>query len=168
LEIASVSRSHLSARHLLQQIEADRSKRTRRDIRPDWVTALIERVADLFDPVDEFGRVGFDCRLDEEGWSVALYLGAIELIGGKADGQLQCAAFRFDLKPLLDGFSSVDLIEWHVVDRGEGASDPGARSFLSVDGMVGENRVRLSVHSAAPEAAGPALRRLPDGRYETT
>ena len=66
-----------------------------------------------------------------------------------------------------DGFSSVDRIEWHVVDRSEVTSDAGARSFLSVDGIVGSNRVRLSIHSAAPEAASPALRRLPDGRYET-
>src|SRR5580698_2619931 len=115
LETASVSRSHLSARHLLQQIESDRSKRARRDIRPAWLTALIERVAELFDPVDEVGRVGFDCRLDEEGWTVALYLGAVELVGGKTDGQLQCAAFRFDLKSLLDGFSAVERVEWNVV-----------------------------------------------------
>ena len=121
----------------------------------------------MFEPVDEFGRVGFDCRLDEEGWSVVLYLGAVELVGGKADGQRQCAAFRFDLKPLLDGFSSVVRIDWHVVDRNEVTSDAGARSFLSVDGIVGSNRVRLAIHSAAPEAASPALRRLPDGRYET-
>jgi hypothetical protein len=163
-----VSRSHLSARHLLQQIESDRSKRTRRDIRPEWLTALVERIADLFDPVDEVGRVGFDCRLDDEGWSVALYLGAVELVGGKADGHLQCAAFRFDLKSLLDGFSGVDRIEWHVIDRSDRSSDPGARSFLAVDGLIGQNRVRVSIYSAAPEAAGPALRRLSDGRYETT
>jgi hypothetical protein len=162
-----VSRSHLSARHLLQQIDSDRSKRARRDNRPAWLTALLERVADLFDPVDEVGRVGFDCRLDEEGWTMALYLGAVELVGGKTDGQLTCAAFRFDLKSLLDGFSAVERIDW-VVDRNDRLSDPGARSFVAVDGMVGKNRVRLSIYSVAPEAAGPALRRLPDGRYETT
>jgi hypothetical protein len=163
-----VSRSHLSARHLLQQIESDRSKRTKREIRPDWLTALVERIAELFDPVDEFGRVGFECRLDEEGWFVALYLGAVEIVGGRADGQVECAAFRFDLKSLLDGFTDVDRIEWHVVDQRNGSSDPGARSFLAVDGLVGTNRVRMSIYSAAPEAAGPALRRLPDGRLETT
>jgi hypothetical protein len=168
LEIAFVSRSHLSARHLLQQLESDRSKRGRRDIRPEWLTALVERVAELFDPVDELGRVGFDCRLDEEGWSVALYLGAIELVGGKTDGQLQGAAFRFDLKSLFDSFASLERIEWHVADATEGTLDPGPRSFLSIDGAVGENRIRMSINSAAPNAAGPALRRLPGGRFETT
>ena len=163
-----MSRSHLSARHLLQQIETDRSKRARRDNRPAWITALIERAADLFDPVDEVGRVGFDCRLDEEGWSVALYLGAVELVGGKTDGELQCAAFRFDLKSLLEGFSSVERVEWNVVDASDGVADPGPRSFVAIDGQVGTNRVRVSIYSAAPTAAGPALRRLPDGRLETT
>ncbi len=162
-----MTRSHLSARHLLQQIEFDRSKRVRRDKRPAWLTALIERAADLFDPVDEVGRVGFDCRLDEEGWSVALYLGAVELVGGKTDGKLQCAAFRFDLKSLLDGFSTVERVEWNVVDSSDNSADPGPRSFLAIDGLVGTNRIRISIDSAAPLAAGPALRRLPDGRFET-
>ncbi len=161
-----MSRSHLSARHLLQQI--NQSNRTKRDIRPDWLIALVERVADLFDPVDEVGRVGFDCRLDEGGWSAAIYLGAVEVVGGGNDGRVECAAFRFDLKSLLDCFSGVDRAEWHVVDRTSGSSDPGPRSFLAVDGLVGANRVRLSIYSAAPEAAGAAFRRLPDGRFETT
>jgi hypothetical protein len=168
MEIASVSHSHLSARHLLQQIGSDRSKRTKRDIRPAWLTALVERVADLFDPIEEVGRVGFDCGMDEEGWSAALYLGSVETVGGKTDGELQRAAFRFDLKSLLETFASVDRLEWNVVDRGDGTSDPGPRSFLAIDGFVGSNRVRLSIYSAAPEAAGPALRRLPNGRFEST
>jgi hypothetical protein len=163
-----VSRSHLSARHLLQQIESDRSKRAGRDNRPAWLTALIERVADLFDPVDEIGRVGFDCRLDEEGWTVALYLGAVELVGGKTDGELRCAAFRFDLKSLLDGFSAVERVEWNVADTSDSSADPGPRSFLAIDGLVETNRIRVSIYSAAPPAAGPALRRLPGGRFETT
>ena len=163
-----MTRSHLSARHLLQQIEFDRSKRAGRDNRPAWLTALIERVAELFDPVDEVGRVGFDCLLDEEGWTVALYLGAVELVGGKTDGQLQCAGFQFDLKSLLAGFSAVERVEWNVVDLSDGSADPGPRSFLAIDGLVGPNRIRVSIYSAAPLAAGPALRRLPDGRYETT
>lgn len=137
-------------------------------MRPAWLTALVERVADLFDPLEEVGRVGFDCRLDEEGWFVALYLGAVEIVGGKTDGELECAAFRFDLKSLLETFSSVDRFEWNVVDRCEGTSDPGPRSFLAVDGVAGTNRVRLSIYSAAPTAAGPGLRRLPNGRLETT
>jgi hypothetical protein len=161
-----VSRSHLSARHLLQQIETDRSKRAKRDIRPEWLTALIECAAELFEPLAEVGRVGFDCRLDEQGWSVSLYLGAVEFVGGKTDGQTQRVGFRFDLKALLEQFTRVDDVSWTVLDHGEGNPDPVPRSLLSVDGLIGGNRVRLEVHSSAPGPIGPGLRRLTDGRFE--
>jgi hypothetical protein len=119
-----VSRSHLSARHLLQQIETDRSKRAKRDIRPVWLTALIECAAELFEPLAEVGRVGFDCRLDEQGWSVSLYLGTVEFVGGKTDGQTQRVGFRFDLKALLEQFTRVDDVSWTVLDHGERNQDP--------------------------------------------
>ena len=161
-----MSRSHLSARHLLQQIESDRSKRAKRDIRPTWLTALVECAAELFEPMADVGRVGYDCRLDEQGWSLALYLGAVELVGGKTDGQTQPVDFTFDLKPLLEQFSRVDEFAWNVLDHGEGDDAAPPCSFLSIDGLVGDNRVRLTVHSSAPDPIGPGLRRLPDGRFE--
>ncbi len=159
-------RSHLSARHLLQQIETDRSKRAKRDIRPEWLTAFVECAAELFEPVAEVGRVGFDCRLDEQGWSAALYLGAVEVVGGKSDGQTEQPDFRFDLKVLLEQFSRVDALVWNVLDHAGVSPDEPPRSFLSVDGFLGENRLRLAVHSSAPALVGPGLRRLADGRFE--
>jgi hypothetical protein len=161
-----VRRSHLSARHLLQQIESDRSKRPKRDIRPEWLTAFVEGVAELFEPAAEVGRVGFDCRLDERGWSAALYLGAVEVVGGKRDGQTERVDFRFDLKSLLEEYRRVDQLVWNVLDHAEAGPDEPPRSFLSIDGMVGENRLRLAVHSSAPALVGPGLRRLADGRFE--
>jgi hypothetical protein len=114
----------------------------------------------------DVGRVGYDCRLDENGWSAALYLGTVELVGGKTDGQAQRVDFTFDLKPLLEQFSRIDEFAWSVLGHGEGDDDAAPRSFLAIDGLVGDNRVRLAVHSSAPDPVGPALRRLPDGRFE--
>jgi hypothetical protein len=166
LEIATLSRSHLSARHLLQQIETDRSKRAKRDIRPQWLTALVESAAELFEPVAEVGRVGFDCRLDEQGWSATLYLGSVELVGGKTDGQAQRPGFQFDLKALLECFCRVDDVSWSVLDHSDGQEDPGPQSLLSIDGCVGENFVRMEIHSTSPPPVGPGLRRLPNGRFK--
>jgi hypothetical protein len=166
LEIATLSRSHLSARHLLQQIETDRSKRAKRDIRPQWLTALVESAAELFEPIAELGRVGFECRLDEQGWSATLYLGVVELVGGKTDGQTQRPGFQFDLKALLECFSRIDEVSWSVVDHSDGQEDPGPKSLVSIDGLVGENRVRMAIHSTSPARVGPGLRRLPNGRFE--
>jgi hypothetical protein len=161
-----VSRSHLSARHLLRQVEFDRSKRTKRDIRPEWLTALVESAAELFEPMSDVGRVGFDCRLDEQGWSAALYLGAVELVGGKSDGQTEGVGFHFDLKALLEQFSRIDDLSWTVVGKAEEGQNPPPSSFLLIDGAIGENRVRLTIHAAAPPSVGSGLRRLADGRFE--
>jgi len=160
-----VSHSHLSPRHLLKQIESDRSKRTNRDIRPRWLTELVEFAADLFDPLSEVARVGFDCQLAEDGWSVVLYLGAVEQVGGKHDGQSQHVGFQFDVRPLLERFTRVDELSWNVLPDGpEPAAAP--RSLLVLEGIVSDNRVRLTIRSAAATGIGPGLRQLPDGRFE--
>src|SRR5579863_2407420 len=135
-----MSRSHLSVRHLLKQIESDRSKRVKRDIRPEWLIALIEYAAELFEPLTGLGRVGFDCRMGEAGWDVALFLGAIELVGGKEDGLTQHVDFRFDLAPLLERFSRIDEVSWTVVAPPESANDSMPRSIFTLGGLVGESR----------------------------
>ncbi len=160
-----MSRSHLSARHFLNQADLDRSKRRKRDIRPAWLTGLIEFAAELFEPLIDVGRVGFDCRWDEQGWNVALYLGTTEHVGGKEDGTIQQPAFRFDLQPLLERFTRIDGLSWNVTPP-ESGTDERPQCFLLVDGRIADNRVRLAIHAAAPLAAGPGLRRLPDGRVE--
>lgn len=166
-ETAPLSHSHVPLRHLLSQIESDRSKRANRDIRPEWLSGLIEYAAELFEPLTDVGRVGFDCQLDERGWSVAMYLGAVESVGGKDDGHTQYLDFRFDLPPLLERFTRVNDLSWSVFPMGNPLSDSRPRSFLLVDGLIGENRVRLAIHSTAPETVGPGLRRLPSGQVES-
>jgi len=161
-----VTHSHLPARHLIKQIECDRANRTKRDIRPAWLTALIEFAAELFEPLSDVGRVGFDCRLDENGWTAALYLGAVELLGGKDDGQTRQLDFRFDLQPLLERFTRVEDVSWTVFPQGDRAAGDKPHSLIAIDGSIGTDRLRVEVHSSAPAAAGPGLRRLPDGRFE--
>jgi hypothetical protein len=72
-----------------------------------------------------------NCRLEEQGASAALYLGAVELVGGKSDGQTQRIGFRFDLKFLLEQFSRVDDLSWTVLDHGEGGDRRQCRARSS-------------------------------------
>jgi hypothetical protein len=153
-------------RHLLKQVEIYKSKRSQRDVRPEWVTAFIDEVAELFDPVADEGRVGFDCHLSEEGWSVGLYLGGTELVGGPRDGQSQHAGFQFDLLPLLDRFSEIERFRWSVFPEGREEGDATALSFVTIEGRVRDNRLRLRIHSIPPADAGPGFRQFPDGRCE--
>jgi hypothetical protein len=162
-----MSHSHLPARHLLRQIESDRARQTRRDIRPEWLTAFVEWTAELFEPADELGRVGFDCRADSEGWVVAMYLGAVELVGGKQDGTSRHGDFHFDIGPLLERFSRIDELCWTVSPHDQDAqAEPNSVSILMVAGLVDGHPIRLRLLSTAPSRSGPGLRRYADGRVE--
>jgi hypothetical protein len=162
-----MNHSHLGARHLLAQIETDRSQRANRDIRPDWLNNLIEEAAASFEPLVGIARVGYECQLDEAGWSISVYLGTVEMVGGKADGQARRPDFRCDLKRLLEQFSRIDDLEWTVSPQSEGEANLGQQSVIRIGGLVGTSPVCLRVRSAAPETIGPGLRQFPDGRVES-
>lgn len=135
-------------------------------MRPDWLTTFIENVAELFEPVDDEGRVGFDCHLLDEGWTVSLYLGGTEIVGGPRDGQTQFAGFQFDLLPLLDRFSDIERFRWSVFPDGADEPNATALSFVTIEGRFQENWLRLRIYAAPPADAGPGFRQFPDGRRE--
>ena len=157
-----MSHSHMPVRHLLKQVEIYRSKREQRDVRPDWVTDLIERVADLFEPLADEGRVGYDCQLTDDRWVVEMFLGATEIVGGPRDGQSRYTNFQFDLHNLLDLFEEIDRFRWNSFP--ERSDDEGRpRSSVMIDGRVGIHAVRLHVYSFPPDDAGPGFREFADG-----
>lgn len=160
-----MSHSHMPVQHLLRQVEIYRSKRQQgeqADNRPEWMTALIESIADLFEPLADEGRAGYDCRIVDGRWVLEMYLGATEIVGGPEDGQLSYTNFQFDLHGLLDRFDAVDRFRWNAIP---GAAEEGgiARSTVMISGRVGENEVRMHVHSIPPADAGPGFRQTLDG-----
>lgn len=161
--------AHLTVSHLLKQLETHRERRNARDRRPRWLTAIVDDAADLFDPVDGLGRVGFDCRPTETGWVAVLYLGSEECVGGPDDGRTRPADFRFDVLGVMKLFDAVDDVAFDAFpsiaadDEGEPIA-AGVR--LTVHGTVGENSLTLHVHAVPPETVGPGFRRFPNGRRE--
>ncbi|MGH7130251.1 MAG: hypothetical protein ACREIV_16900, partial [Planctomycetaceae bacterium] len=63
-----MSHSHMPVNHLIRQVELYRERRRERDVRPAAVTEFIEAAAELFEPLMEEGRVGFDCCAGEQRW----------------------------------------------------------------------------------------------------
>lgn len=159
-----MSHSHMPIRHLLKQVEIFKSKRAQRDVRPQWVTQFIDEVADLFEPMTDVGRVGFDCRLAEECWFVSLFLGSTEVVGGPEDGQSHYTNFRFDLSPLLERFSRIERFAWNSLPHQSESDDHG--SYITIEGHLEENRLRLDIRSIPPETAGPGFKVYPNGRYD--
>lgn len=164
-EMSPLSHSHLPVKHLLKQLEIYRSTRKNRDIRPQWLTDLIGRVSELFDPADEVARVGFECRLTEEAWELLLFLGSTEIVGGPADGQTRVAGFRFDLLTLIDNFTVVDQVEWNARPQSAGEAEPD-RSFVKITGRVDGEPLKLLIFAVPPAGVGPGIRAHHNGGCE--
>lgn len=160
----------MSIEELLEQMERYRLRREQRDYRPEWLKQFIRNVAGIFEPLTNVGRVGYDCQADERGWTVCMYLGTTEIVGGPKDGKVEPAGFRIDLSAVPGMFSRVDRFEWYSVSSSElPFSDESVRSLICIHGAVqGAHEVRLELLATPPDFVGPGLHCRPDGTiYET-
>jgi hypothetical protein len=160
----------MSIEELLEQMEQYRQRREQRDFRPEWLKQLIREVAAVFEPLTNVGRVGYDCQLDERGWTLCLYLGTTEIVGGPKDGQIDHASFRIDLISVTKLFSRVDRFEWYSVAEDPGIGDADRhRSLITVHGAYQEHHeIRLELLGTPPNCAGPGLHCRPDGTFYET
>jgi hypothetical protein len=163
-----LSHSHIPVKHLLKQLEIYRSTRKNRDIRPSWLTELIGRLSELFDPADDVARVGFECRWTEEAWELMLFLGSTEIVGGPEDGQTRFANFRLDLLTLMDHFTKVEQVEWTARPRPNTHDADQDRSFVQITGRIDEEPLRLVIFAAPPAGVGPGIRAHLNGDREPT
>ena len=155
----------MSPEELIQNLEEFRSLRKKKDHRPDWLIQTIEDIAELFEPLREVARVGYDCQLDENGWLIRMYLGTMEIIGGPKDGQIEHASFRMNLRALEGLFNHVDRMEWYSVGNFETTDYDGPfRSLLSLTGtIVGDHKIQLELLASPPKYAGVGLHKTADG-----
>ncbi|MCY2964821.1 MAG: hypothetical protein NT069_14490 [Planctomycetota bacterium] len=162
-----MSHSHLALQHLIRKIESPEYRKSR-PAGPTWLADFVDRVAELFEPFVDVGRVGFECRPGPERWEIAMYLGQTELIGGRNDGQTRAVAFQFDLLALSQLFSRVDAMQWNAFPAcaSDDEDHPIEWSFLSVIGEYAESNLRLKIYGTPPEDAGPGMRQLTDGSWE--
>lgn len=160
----------MSIEDLLEEMEQYRLRRELRDYRPEWLKQFISNAADLLEPVTHVGRVGYECRIDDRGWTICMYLGATEIVGGPLDGQIDHAAFRLDVTALQKLFVQVNRLEWLSLADPE-SRRPGCqiRSLIVVHGELADNHsVRLEILSVPPDQVRPGFHRRPDGMiYET-
>lgn len=161
-----MTHSHLVVNHLLKQIEDRRSRRSRRDVRPEWITDLIEQAANLFEPFEDVARVGYQCQLGENSWELGLYLGVTEVVGGSQDGDARYTNFEFDLRHLLDLFESVEDCRWQAFPEPRGSGDVGTPSLLSLIGKQNGENVQMKIYAMPPQDAGPGMRQFPNGEFE--
>ena len=159
----------MSIEELLEQMEQYRSRREHRDVRPEWLKDFVQRAAVLFEPLTNVGRVGYDCQFDERGWTVCMYLGTTEIVGGSRDGQIDHAAFRMDLTAITSLFATIVRFEWYSVEDRTAVTGTPLKSLICVHGEVSTGEtVRLELMALPPQSIRPGLHCRPDGTiYET-
>ena len=151
----------MSIEELLQQMEEYKTRREQRDHRPQWLTRFVTSVAELFEPLTDIGRVGYDCQADELGWLVTMYLGTTEIIGGPKDGQIEHASFKIDLSRIVALFRRLDRLEWYsVANTNADQFDETTRSLVSAHGTLDEDQcIRLELLHVPPKYVSPGLNR---------
>jgi hypothetical protein len=166
-----LSHAHLTIQHLLKQVELYSARRgKKRPSRPAWAEELIDQVAELFEPLTDVGRVGFDFQPNDERDEIGFYLGCTEIVGGRDDGERRHVNFQFDVLRLQSLFGHVERLVWNVLPEGEAPGDESADatrfSFVVLDGRYHDHEVRLLIYGMAPDEAGPGLRQFADGTVE--
>lgn len=160
-----MSHSHLVVQHLLKQMEGWRPRQKKRDLRPEWLTHMIEEFAEAFEPISDVARVGFECVPEDDVWVVQMYLGRTEIVGGPRDGHAQPISFELNIQSLVSRFERLDQFTWSVYPEGaEDETDP--RSYLTLGGAIAGHAVRFHFFTSAPNENGPGMRVYPDGRFE--
>ena len=131
--------------------------------RPDWVDDFIADAAELFDPLSGLGRVGFRTEPGEDGWSVALFLGATEIVGGPGDGLVAPARFRFDANGLAALFDAPPVIDLHVEPVLAAHGVDGIEAALSLSGEIDGRALTATVLTLPPDGAAPGFKRYAAG-----
>ncbi len=157
----------MSIEELLQQMEDYRTRREQRDHRPEWLRTFIRNAADVFEPLEHMGRVGFDCQFSDRNWIVTMYMGTTEIIGGPRDGQIEHVGFRLDLSRLTKLFATIHRLEWYSLSNElDDRFNEATRSLISVVGTVeSENVVQLELLGTPPKYVGPGLKK-PDSAQQ--
>ncbi len=143
------------------------NRRATKPTLPEWLLQFVDNLSDRFEPFSGVARVGYECQNSETGWEIALFLGEHEVVGGPEDGQMKPVNFRFDITSIHQSFDQVDGIYWNAFPNSHVCYESMADlSFLTIQGQVSGNVVRVQLHAGPPDSIGPALRQYPDGRLE--
>jgi len=162
-----VSHSHLAIRHLVRQLETSGPRKISKPQLPAWLVQFVEQFSERFEPFSGIARVGYQCLRSDDAWELSLFLGEHEIIGGPGDGERHSVNFRFDLFQLTRHFETVQNVSWNAFPNSSVCFEEIADlSFLTIEGIVQGERLRVQIHAGPSEPTGPAMRQYGDGRLE--
>ena len=131
--------------------------------RPAWLDRFVADAAELFDPLSGLGRVGYRSEPGEDGWAVALFLGATEIVGGPGDGLVAPARFRFDAAALSALFDAPPEVALEVLPQLAAHGVDGVDAALTLTGTVEGRALTATVLSVPPDGVEPGFKRYAAG-----
>lgn len=135
--------------------------------RPAWLSEFVDRLAQRFEPFSGVARVGYECMQSDQVWELAIFLGELEIVGGAEDGEMRPVNFRFNLQDITGEFDEVRSIFWNAFPNSHVCFESMADlSFLTIEGVVQTQIIKLQLHAGPPDSIGPGLREHQDGRLE--
>lgn len=158
-----MSHSHMPMMHLLKQVELYKARKQQRDNRPAWLAETINELADLFEPMADVGRVGYECQFEEDQWVVSLFLGSTEIVGGLHDGSAKLMNFQFDAVPLLSRFEQITELALNAYPRQSEEQNESQCTSMTIAGVMQGNQIKLRIQTEPPQDAGPGLHQYPNG-----
>ena len=159
-----MTHSHMPIQHLIRQVEKSYEKKKARDL-PGWLKEFIDHAANSMEPSVGVARVGYDCKITEEGWNLSLFLGETEVVGGSEDGLTRIPNFDLNLSDILGQFESVESVRW--VSRPDADFSEEQMSTVIIRGKIEDEMMTFSILDRSPESIGPGMRELMNGLLET-
>jgi hypothetical protein len=111
-----------------------------------WLQRLLAAVKGCIEAESVTGPVGLRCRRGQGAYEVAVYLTAVEIVGGPHDGAGVAPVFCLDLERLRQALTSVTACRWNALGAGVA---PGPHVHIS--GVFQGRNVEL--HSLGQEPA---------------
>lgn len=154
-------------RHLLTQLDSFARERPRKLQLPDWLKSFIQDAAECFEPERESARAGYVCSCFNDGWTVQLFLGLTEIVGGPEDGAKLPTGFQYDLETARDLFEEIERVCVHEnPDSLDLTGRLTSEATAVISGSIEGQQVTLEILHRPPAGMGPGLLLHWDGRCE--
>jgi hypothetical protein len=153
----------MSFQHFMKQLQTKRAMKNQQKIQPEWVSKFVDQIAELFVPLENDGRVGYECKMNERGWKIRMFLGRTEMIGGRDDGSSLHSNFEFNISELTSIFENLNVLKWETYPDSSDPNHYQDHSIVIAEGMSSGHFVQLELHSVPPNEIGPGFKQFPNG-----
>ena len=150
--------------HFIKHLEKQRASKTQQNIQPSWISGFVDQIADLFVPLNSDGRVGYDCKMNERGWKIIMFLGSTEYVGGRHDGYAHHSNFEINLSDIHSIYENIDVLKWETYPDSTDPDNYQNHSKLIVEGVSSGEFIQLELHSVPPNEMGPGFKQFPNGQ----